>query len=183
MMLRTIKSLFVVFALVFFVQSCEDRLDLQPEDERLTADSAFDDPAAYKQFLAKIYAGISLSGQQGPAGSPDLAGLDEGFSNYLRLYWKMQELTTDEAIIGWNDGTIQDLHGQVWAGQSSVQLGSTRRVQRKLILLDSLQPGVCGWQLRHDVHSTYRAAAGAHASRRGRGVRQSPAQCDLQSTC
>ena len=26
----------------------------------------------------------------------------------------MQELTTDEAIIGWNDGTIQDLHGQVW---------------------------------------------------------------------
>ena len=114
MMLRTIKSLFVVFMLVLFVQSCADRLDLQPEDERLTAEAAFDDPDAYKQFLAKLYAGISLSGQQGPSGSPDLAGLDEGFSNYLRLYWKMQELTTDEAIIGWNDGTIQDLHGQVW---------------------------------------------------------------------
>ncbi len=114
MMLRTIKSLFVVFMLVLFVQSCADRLDLQPEDERLTAQAAFDDPDAYKQFLAKLYAGISLSGQQGPSGSPDLAGLDEGFSNYLRLYWKMQELTTDEAIIGWNDGTIQDLHGQVW---------------------------------------------------------------------
>jgi len=114
MMLRTIKSLFVVLMLVLFVQSCADRLDLQPEDERLTAEAAFDDPDAYKQFLAKLYAGISLSGQQGPSGSPDLAGLDEGFSNYLRLYWKMQELTTDEAIIGWNDGTIQDLHGQVW---------------------------------------------------------------------
>ena len=113
-MLRTIKSLFVVLMLVLFVQSCADRLDLQPEDERLTAEAAFDDPDAYKQFLAKLYAGISLSGQQGPSGSPDLAGLDEGFSNYLRLYWKMQELTTDEAIIGWNDGTIQDLHGQVW---------------------------------------------------------------------
>ena len=86
MMLRTIKSLFVVFMLVLFVQSCADRLDLQPEDERLTAEAAFDDPDAYKQFLAKLYAGISLSGQQGPSGSPDLAGLDEGFSNYLRLY-------------------------------------------------------------------------------------------------
>ena len=114
MMLRTIKSIFLVFTIALFVQSCSDRLDLQPEDERLTGDAAFEDPEAYKQFLAKIYAGISLSGQEGPAGSPDLAGLDEGFSNYLRLYWKMQELTTDEALIAWNDGTIKDLHAQVW---------------------------------------------------------------------
>ena len=114
MMLRTFKSLFMVLAIALFVQSCEDRLDLQPEDERLTADAAFEDPEAYKEFLGKIYAGISLSGQEGPAGAPDLEGLDEGFSNYLRLYWKMQELTTDEALIAWNDGTIQDLHGQVW---------------------------------------------------------------------
>lgn len=114
MMLRTIKSVLVVFTIAFFMQSCADRLDLQPEDARLTADAAFENPEAYKQFLAKIYAGISLSGQEGPAGAPDLAGLDEGFSNYLRLYWKMQELTTDEAIIAWNDGTIQDLHSQVW---------------------------------------------------------------------
>lgn len=114
MMLRTIKNLLVVLTVAIFMQSCEDRLDLQPEDARLTADAAFENPEAYKEFLAKIYAGISLSGQEGPAGAPDLAGLDEGFSNYLRLYWKMQQLTTDEALIAWNDGTIQDLHGQVW---------------------------------------------------------------------
>ena len=109
-MLRTIKNALVAFMLVLFAQSCESRLDLEPEDNRLTAEAAFEDPAAYRQFIAKVYAGISLSGQEGPAGSPDLAGLDEGFSNYLRLYWKMQQLTTDEALIGWNDGTIQDLH-------------------------------------------------------------------------
>jgi hypothetical protein len=127
MMLRTIKSFLVVLTVAFFMQSCADRLDLQPEDERLTADAAFENPEAYKQFLAKIYAGISLSGQQGPAGSPDLAGLDEGFSNYLRLYWKMQQLTTDEAIIGWNDGTIQDLHGQVWtSGNEFIRTMYTR---------------------------------------------------------
>ena len=114
MMLRTIKSILLVFTVALFMQSCEDRLDLKPEDSRLTADAVFEDPDAYKQFLAKIYAGISLSGQEGPAGAPDLIGLDEGFSNYLRLYWKMQELTTDEAIIAWNDGTIHDLHNQVW---------------------------------------------------------------------
>ena len=113
-MTRKIKTLLAAFTLAFFMQSCEDRLNLTPEDERLTADAAFDSPESYEQFLGKIYAGISLSGQQGPAGLPDLAGLDEGFSNYLRLYWKMQQLTSDEAIIGWNDGTIQDLHTQTW---------------------------------------------------------------------
>ncbi|APY09620.1 RagB/SusD family nutrient uptake outer membrane protein [Winogradskyella sp. J14-2] len=113
-MKRTTVLLFVAFLSLILVQSCADRLDLQPEDERLVGDAAFDDPASYEQFLGKLYAGISLSGQQGPAGQPDLQGLDEGFSNYLRLYWKMQELTTDEAIIAWNDGTIQDLHNQVW---------------------------------------------------------------------
>ena len=114
MMKRILMICLTVFAGFALVQSCSNRLDLQPEDARLTADAAFQNPDAYEEFLGKIYAGISLSGQEGPAGAPDLAGLDEGFSNYLRLYWKMQELTTDEAIIGWNDGTIQDLHGQIW---------------------------------------------------------------------
>ncbi len=113
-MMKTLKLVFAAFTMILFMQSCESELDLQPEDNRLTADAAFEDPAAYKQFLAKLYAGISLSGQDGPAGNADLQGLDEGFSNYLRLYWKMQELTTDEALIGWNDGTIKDLHGQTW---------------------------------------------------------------------
>lgn len=127
MMKRTIKTILAVFTIAFFMQSCENRLDLEPEDERLTADAAFENPEAYKEFLAKIYAGISLSGQQGPAGAPDLAGLDEGFSNYFRLYWKMQELTSDEALIAWNDGTIQDLHKQVWtSGNEFIRTMYTR---------------------------------------------------------
>ncbi len=127
MMKRTIKTVLAIFALVFLIHSCEDRLNLDPEDERLTADAAFEDPEAYKEFLAKIYAGISLSGQQGPAGTPDLIGLNEGFSNYLRLYWKMQQLTSDEALIAWNDGTIQDLHAQVWtSGNEFIRTMYTR---------------------------------------------------------
>ncbi|MBT8252695.1 MAG: RagB/SusD family nutrient uptake outer membrane protein [Bacteroidia bacterium] len=113
-MTRILKTVFLAITVIFFIQSCSDNLDLSPEDDRLLGDAAFEDPTSYRAFLAKIYAGISLSGQDGPAGDPDLAGLDEGFSNYLRLYWKLQELTTDEAVIGWNDGTIKDLHAQNW---------------------------------------------------------------------
>ncbi|GAB2771029.1 RagB/SusD family nutrient uptake outer membrane protein [Salinimicrobium soli] len=94
--------------------ACESELDLSPEDDRQGAEEIFRDAAAYKQFLAKLYAGLAVSGQEGPAGDADLSGLDEGFSQYLRLYWMLQELPTDEAVIGWNDGTIADLHGQNW---------------------------------------------------------------------
>ena len=113
-MFNKIKSTFLVLFGMAVLWSCESDLDLIPEDNRETAASAFQDPAAYKQFLAKLYAGFAISGQDGPAGDPDLSGLDEGFSQYMRLYWMMQELTTDEAVIGWNDGTIKDLHNQNW---------------------------------------------------------------------
>ncbi|MEZ4792532.1 MAG: RagB/SusD family nutrient uptake outer membrane protein [Gelidibacter sp.] len=107
------KTALLAFGLLAIVSCTKEIDDLKPINQA-TADNVFEDPAAYRSFLAKIYAGLAVSGQQGPAGNPDLAGLDEGFSNYLRLYWYMTELTTDEAIIGWNDGTIKDLHYQNW---------------------------------------------------------------------
>ena len=113
-MYNKFKSFLLIFLSLTILGACESELDLKPEDNRQGAEDIFQDAEAYKQFLAKLYAGLAVSGQQGPAGSPDLAGLDEGFSQYLRLYWMLQELPTDEAVIGWNDGTILTLHGQTW---------------------------------------------------------------------
>ena len=97
---------------VLLVMSCTD-LDVEPKSIT-TGDVIFNDISAYESFLAKLYAGYSVTGQQGPAGNGDIKGLDEGFSNYLRLYWKAQELPTDEAIIGWNDGNLPSLNTQTW---------------------------------------------------------------------
>lgn len=113
-MYHFLKRTLVLLSLGSVLLACDDDLDIRPEDARLTEERALQSNADYQSFLAKIYAGISVSGQQGPSGQPDLRGLDEGFSNYLRLYWKLQELTTDEALIAWNDGTIQSLHTQQW---------------------------------------------------------------------
>jgi hypothetical protein len=113
-MLNKIRKIAMLAFGLLAVVSCTKEIDALKPINQATAEEVFDDPAAYRSFLAKIYAGIAVSGQQGPAGNPDIFGLDEGFSNYLRLYWKLQELTTDEAIIAWNDGTIKDLHYQNW---------------------------------------------------------------------
>ena len=44
---------------------------------------------------------------------------DEGASQYIRGLWLMQELTTDEAVIGWNDGSIKDFHSQTWTDRDA----------------------------------------------------------------
>lgn len=103
-----------VFFLSFMFTSCTDELNTKPEGTAQTADELYSDPTSYKRFLAKLYAGHATTGQQGPAGQGDVAGIDEGFSSYIRNYWNFQELTTDEAIIAWNDATIKDFHWHTW---------------------------------------------------------------------
>lgn len=80
-----------------------------------TVDALYSNPAAYKQTLAKLYAGLATTGQNGPAGSPDISGIDEGASQYIRGLFYLNELSTDEALIGWNDNTIKDFHYQTWS--------------------------------------------------------------------
>lgn len=110
------KILFAaLIAVMFAVSSCVNDLNTIPIDpEVITSATVYKDANAYKEVLAKCYAGLAVSGQQGPHGNPDISGIDEGFSQYLRQYWLAQELTTDEAVISWNDGTLKDYHYQTW---------------------------------------------------------------------
>lgn len=104
-----------IAGLALVMTSCFGDLDVEPIDpDASTANVVYDDPGAYRQVLAKLYAGLAVSGQEGPAGQPDIQGIDEGFSTYLRQYWKAQELTTDEAVIAWNDGNIHDYEDMDW---------------------------------------------------------------------
>lgn len=104
-----------VMGLISAFSACTKDLDTIPIDpDADTSENVFQDPEAYTQFLAKCYAGLAIGGNEGGDGSGDIAGIDGGFSNYLRLYFDHQELTTDEAVIGWNDATIKDFHYQQW---------------------------------------------------------------------
>src|SRR5688572_18431555 len=110
-----IKSILCSVILILGLHGCTDDLNTLPLDpDTSTPNNLFKDPNSYKAVLAKLYAGLAVTGQQGPAGNADIEGIDEGFGQYLRGYWYHQELTTDEAVIGWNDQTIRDFHYQTW---------------------------------------------------------------------
>ncbi len=103
--------------IVLTAASCTD-LNLSPEDAFSDAE-VFKTPESYRSYLAKIYAAFSLTGQDGPHGDGDISIVnDEGFTSYIRAYWKAQELTTDEAVIGWTDAGIRDLHVHSWSSEN-----------------------------------------------------------------
>ena len=97
--------------------SCTKDLDQSPS-YLASADVIYRDPAQITQVLARLYAGLAVTGQNGGAGpgaaQADLAFIDEGYSNYIRAYFKAQELTTDEAIIAWGDAGLPDYNRLTW---------------------------------------------------------------------
>jgi hypothetical protein len=104
--------------LVVLMTACIGDLDVAPLDSTITTSAnVYSTTETYKAGLAKLYAAFALTGQQGPSGAGDVAGVDEGFSDFIRSLWNMQELTTDEAVWTYpNDanGTIFNLHYNNW---------------------------------------------------------------------
>jgi len=114
--MKQFNFIFIIFLSLFLVR-CTD-LDIIPEDA-FTEDIVFTNKEAYRSYLAKVYASYSLTGQDGPHGDGDISIVnDEGFTSYIRAYWKAQELTTDEAVIAWTDAGIRDLHEHSWSSEN-----------------------------------------------------------------
>jgi hypothetical protein len=113
--MKRIKLYSTYILAVVLMASCAKKLDLFPVND-LTPEKAYATAAGYKSVLAKIYGTLSITGNAGPAGAPDIAGgLDEGSQvAFIRGFFNCQELPTDEAVVAWNDQTIKDFHGLKW---------------------------------------------------------------------
>lgn len=106
-----IATIFLGLALT--MNSCVDDLRQEPITE-VTAASLYKDFGNYKNLLAKLYGGLAVGGQSSGDGNGDISDIDGGFSIYTRLLYTMQVITTDEAVIGWNDGTLHEFHKMIW---------------------------------------------------------------------
>ncbi|HEY3405240.1 MAG TPA: RagB/SusD family nutrient uptake outer membrane protein [Ohtaekwangia sp.] len=101
------------------ITSCVGDLDTEPLNDRITtANQVFKDPASYKEFLAKLYGSMTLTGQRGEYGMPEISAPDEGTTSFMRTYWSLQEISTDECISAWGDPGLVELHGHNWSEQN-----------------------------------------------------------------
>lgn len=99
-------------AILLFLFSCTKDLDRIPINTT-TSNNVFSTAAGTKEALAKVYGAFAMTGSSG-SGSSDLGGIDAGNSDFLRLYWNLQELPTDESICAWGDPGIGDLNFMTW---------------------------------------------------------------------
>jgi len=130
---RYILAIAILFVTSVSMVSCFKDLDLEPPYGLNTA-SVYEDPENYIHVLAKLYAGLAMTGNQGPAGNPDLQGIDEGFSQYIRVMWNLQELTTDEVKCAWTDPGIPELNHMTWNSTNSWISGMYYRIFFQLTL-------------------------------------------------
>jgi hypothetical protein len=123
MKLSNYKLLIPGLLSILVLASCSKKLDLVPTND-ITAQAVYKTPAGYKQALAKVYAAFALTGNAGGAGNPDISPQiisDEGNSDFLRMWFNLQELTTDEAAWTWqNDAGIQGLHEMKWSAVNAI---------------------------------------------------------------
>jgi hypothetical protein len=104
------NKLFIGCVAVLAFGSCAKKLERFPAAD-YTEEQVYSTAAGYKAVLAKVYGGLATSGNQGPSGQSDIQGLDEGSqSPFIRGFFNVQELPTDEAIVSWDDQTIKDFH-------------------------------------------------------------------------
>lgn len=91
-----LSSIFVA-ALALTSTSCINDLNISSIDPQTSP--SFNQNAVF----VKAYAMLGTTGQQGPAGTPDLEGQDEGESGFYRTVFNCQELSTDECLWAWQD--------------------------------------------------------------------------------
>ena len=157
----------IILLVISLVISCTDDLDVTVrDDQNLTTDEFYRTEGAYLQALGKLYSGLAVSGQQGP-GSSDISGIDAGFGQYLRGFWQLQELPTDEAVIAWGDPDLPVLNFGQWTSsnafirafydRANFQVSSVNEFLRQTSDAKLDERGVSG-TLRDDI-VTFRAEA------------------------
>lgn len=127
------QKLFIIITLVLAligVQSCHKKLDLKPTND-IIADQVYSTSLGYRQAIAKVYSAMALTGNGNglgdPSGRPDISSQvisDEGNSDFLRMWWYLNCLSTDEA--GWtyhNNTDPLGIHQLQWSASNQTVAG------------------------------------------------------------
>lgn len=111
-----------LFALMMLFSSCLKKLDQFPKNDQ-TAFTVFATHDGYKRGLAKLYASMVVTGSPVRDVPKEIVN-DEGSTDFLRQFWYLQCLSTDEAGWTWSDKTSPvGIHQMSWSAASQTTAG------------------------------------------------------------
>lgn len=128
--MKTIYRLLIGIVVCTTIFSCTKDLDTLPlDDNQLVADKLYTDAKNYKGILAKCYASLALTGQQGgDGGDNDLGSFNEGYGGYARIMFYLQDLTTDGVLMPSSTNGLRECVTMSWTPNTAVIQGAYSRL-------------------------------------------------------
>ena len=161
---------FILFFMGIGLVSCLGDLDTMPlDDNQLVSEKVYQTKDGYTGVLAKCYASLILTGQQGgDGGDGDLEGANEGYSGYVRLLFYLQELSTDNFLMPSSSNGLRKCLNLQWdASNASVITWTYQRLYMSIaycneLLRECTESKLQGrglWEEMKDDYVSYRAEA------------------------
>ena len=132
---------FILFFAGISLVSCLGDLDTMPlDDNQLVSEKVYQTKDGYTGVLAKCYASLILTGQQGgDGGDGDLEGANEGYSGYVRLLFYLQELSTDNFLMPSSSNGLRKCLNLQWdASNASVITWTYQRLYMSIAYCNEL---------------------------------------------
>lgn len=140
-MKKIITYSFILLFLSTFLVSCLGDLDTMPlDDNQLVNEQVYKTKEGYVGVLAKCYASLILTGQQGgDGGNGDLEGANEGYSGYVRLLFYLQEMSTDNFLMPSSSNGLRKCLNLQWdASNASVVTWTYQRLYMSIAYCNEL---------------------------------------------
>ena len=130
--MKTMKKYILMFMVgcLGLMTSCIGDLDTMPlDDNNLVSEKVYSSKEGYMGVLAKCYASLILTGQQGgDGGDGDLEGANEGYSGYTRLLFYLQEQCTDNFLMPSSSNGLRNCLNLNWNATTSVVTWTYQRL-------------------------------------------------------
>lgn len=102
-----IKKSLLLGSFMVVASSCVKDLDRFPTND-VTNKKVYETPEGTMQALAKVYGAWAMT-------EGDVAGMDDGSTGFVRNFWNLNVLPTDEGVCSWTDPGVPDIHNMSWS--------------------------------------------------------------------
>ena len=131
---RLVMLCVCVSTLAAVTTSCLNDLDRFPTNDS-TSEKVYANFLGYKQVLAKVYGSYSQVGNN-LASKDDITMGDGASADFVRCFFNLQCLTTEEALCTWTDSGIPDLNFMNWSSSNTFVSGLYYRALYQISLVN-----------------------------------------------
>ncbi|WPQ64591.1 RagB/SusD family nutrient uptake outer membrane protein [Chitinophaga sancti] len=112
------KKILSCILMITMLAACTKDLNQVPSVEE-TSESVYTSLANYKSVLAKLYSAFAVAGIEKGDGNADMASSTASWG-YLRVYFNLQEVPTDEVVYTWAGGdNLTNIQYMTWGASDT----------------------------------------------------------------